>query len=62
MKTLEEIKEFAAKSCKNRKYTYKLEVLPFMDGFYEGFKRGVEEYEKLNKEKENYERQVEIGK
>jgi hypothetical protein len=51
MKTLAEIKEFAAKSCKNRKYTYKLEVLPFMDGYYEGFKRGIEEYEKLIKEK-----------
>jgi hypothetical protein len=51
MKTLEEIKEFAAKSCKNRKYTYKLEVLPFMDGYYEGFKKGIEEYEKLIKDK-----------
>lgn len=51
MKTLEEIKEFAAKSCKNRKYTYKLEVLPFMNGFYEGFQKAVEEYEKLNKDK-----------
>ena len=51
MKTLAEIKEFAAKSCKNKKYTYKLEVLPFMDGYYEGFKRGIEEYEKLIKEK-----------
>jgi len=51
MKTLAEIKEFAAKSCKNRNYTYKLEVLPFMDGYYEGFKRGIEEYEKLIKEK-----------
>ena len=61
MKTLAEIKEFAAKSCKNRNYTYKLEVLPFMDGYYEGFKRGIEEYEKLIKEKD-YERQVEIGK
>jgi hypothetical protein len=51
MKTLEEIKEFAAKSCKDRKYTYKLETLPFVDGFYEGFKKGVEEYEKLIKDK-----------
>ncbi len=51
MKTLAEIKEFAAKSCKNRKYTYKLEVLPFMDGYYEGFKKGIEEYEKLIKDK-----------
>ncbi len=51
MKTLAEIKEFAAKSCKNRKYTYKLEVLPFMDGYYEGFQKAVEEYEKLIKEK-----------
>ena len=51
MKTLAEIKEFAAKSCKSRNYTYKLETLPFMDGYYEGFKRGIEEYEKLIKEK-----------
>jgi len=59
MKTLAEIKEFAAKCCKNHGYTYKNETIPFMDGYYEGFQKAVEE---LNKEKENYERQVEIGK
>jgi len=51
MKTLEEIKEFATKSCKNNKYTYKSETIPFMNGFYEGFQKAVEEYEKLIKEK-----------
>lgn len=51
MKTLAEIKEFAAKSCKNKKYTYKLETIPYVDGFFEGFKKAVEEYEKLIKDK-----------
>lgn len=51
MKTLAEIKEFATKSCKNNKYTYKSETIPFMNGFYEGFQKAVEEYEKLIKEK-----------
>jgi hypothetical protein len=53
MKNIEEIKEFANKCCKTRGYTYKEETLPFVDGFYEGFKKGVEEYEKLIKEKED---------
>ena len=43
MKTLVEIKEFAAKSCKNRGYSYKNETIPFMDGYYEGFQKAVEE-------------------
>ena len=51
MKTLEEIKEFANKSCKNRGYTYKNETIPYVDGFFEGFQKAVEEYEKLIKEK-----------
>ena len=51
MKTLAEIKEFAAKSCKNRGYTYKNETIPYVDGFFEGFQKAVEEYEKLIKEK-----------
>jgi hypothetical protein len=53
MKTLDEIKEFAAKSCKIRGYSHKLEVLPFMDGYHQGFQKAVEEYKKLNKEKED---------
>jgi hypothetical protein len=59
MKTLEEIKEFAAKSCKIRGYSHKLEVLPFMDGYHQGFQKAVEEYEKLNKENK---RQIEVYK
>lgn len=59
MKTLEEIKEFANKSCKNRGYTYKSEVLPFIDGYHEGFQKAVEEYEKLIKENK---RQIEVYK
>jgi hypothetical protein len=51
MKTIEEIKEFATKSCENCGYTYKVEVLPFLDGYHQGFKKAVEEYEKLIKEK-----------
>jgi hypothetical protein len=51
MKTIEEIKEFATKSCKNNKYTYKSETMPFMNGFYEGFQKAVEEDEKLIKDK-----------
>ena len=51
MKTLAEIKEFATKYFKNNKYTYKSETIPFMNGFYEGFQKAVEEYEKLIKEK-----------
>lgn len=61
MKTLAEIKEFATKSCKNNKYTYKSETIPFMNGFFEGFQKAVEEYEKINKEKE-HERQIEVYK
>lgn len=53
MKTLAEIKEFAAKSCKNRGYSYKNETIPFMDGYYEGFQKAVEE---LNKEKNDKKR------
>ena len=53
MKTLEEIKEFAIKSCKNNKYTYKNETIPFMHGYYEGFQKAVEE---LNKEKNDKKR------
>lgn len=51
MKTLAEIKEFAAKSCKSRGYTYKNETIPYVDGFFEGFQKAVEEYEKLIKDK-----------
>jgi hypothetical protein len=61
MKTLAEIKEFATKSCKIRGYTYKNETIPFMDGFFEGFQKAVEEYEKLINNKED-ERQIEIYK
>jgi hypothetical protein len=61
MKTIEEIKEFAAKSCKIRGYSHKLEVLPFMDGYHQGFQKAIEEYEKLIKDKEN-ERQIEVYK
>jgi hypothetical protein len=53
MKTLEEIKEFAAKCCKKCGYNYKLEVLPFIDGYHQGFQKAVEEYEKLINNKEN---------
>ena len=53
MKTIEEIKEFAAKSCKNRGYTYKNEIFPFIDGYHQGFQKAVEEYEKLIKEKKS---------
>jgi len=56
MKTLAEIKEFATKSCKNRGYGHKLEVLPFMDGYYQGFQKAIEEYEKLIKEKNDKKR------
>jgi hypothetical protein len=51
MKNIEEIKEFANKSCKNRGFTYKDEIFPFIDGYHQGFQKAVEEYEKLNKEK-----------
>jgi hypothetical protein len=61
MKTLEEIKEFATKSCKSRGYIYKNETIPYTDGFFEGFQKAVEEYEKLNKEKEDG-REIEIYK
>jgi hypothetical protein len=60
MKTLEEIKEFAAKSCKTRGYTYKNETIPFIDGYHEGYQKAVEEYEKLIKEKN--EREIEVYK
>ena len=59
MKTLAEIKEFAAKSCKSRGYTYKNETIPFIDGYHEGFQKAVEEYEKLNKENK---REIEVYK
>jgi hypothetical protein len=53
MKTLEEIKEFANKSCKSCGYTYKNETIPYVDGFFEGFQKAVEEYEKLINNKED---------
>jgi hypothetical protein len=56
MKTIEEIKEFAAKSCKSRGYTYKNETIPYGDGFFEGFQKAVEEYEKLIKENDDKKR------
>jgi hypothetical protein len=59
MNTIEEIKEFATKSCKSRGYTYKQETIPFMDGYHEGFQKAVEEYEKLIKENK---RQIEVYK
>ena len=59
MKTIEEIKEFANKSCKNRGYTYKNETIPYTDGFFEGFQKAVEEYEKLIKENK---REIEVYK
>jgi hypothetical protein len=59
MKTLEEVKEFASKCCKKRGYTYKQETIPFMDGYYEGFQKAVEEYEKLIKENK---REIEVYK
>lgn len=53
MKSIEEIKEFANKSCKKLGYTYKNEIFPFVDGYHQGFQKAVEEYEKLNKEKKS---------
>jgi hypothetical protein len=53
MKSIEEIKEFANKCCKKLGYTYKNEIFPFIDGYHQGFKKAVEEYEKLNKEKKS---------
>ena len=53
MNTIEEIKEFANKCCKSRGYIYKNETIPYTDGFFEGFQKAVEEYEKQNKEKED---------
>ena len=53
MKTIEEIKEFANKSCKKLGYTYKNEIFPFIDGYHQGFQKAVEEYEKLINNKED---------